>query len=621
MRRLAEGIAGALALLVMLAMQPWGRLDCDPHNCGMSTDYGSWAVYAMALAFYLLVPLIVVGIIQVAVLGIRDANRPHDMAVRAALGETQSSAVRAAAARGLRDGAIWVGGAYLIAGMVHAGILLASGWPLTTEASLWFGRAIAGSVVVGTLVLAHIIDTARPRRSPVERLYEEALPPQTRRGSRIVALVLSAIAACAAGVIVGLALAYDLAPSFYVTNATGIAFAVTWLAVIWLALLVVIPWSRRLVPGWLSQVARIASSEVAPIIEARAASASRASGRVVVVLGSFAFLFGIAVQADPSQTLSPTYVGNRVFYEPHDSAAFADRLREVDGVADVLVVPVKDTLGADGIDAALFAVDPRQLRGLDNELANTLTEHPGAIVENLWGSNANLHLIKGTTYGFMPTGVVPLATCCDMFTSSSAGLSADPTATAYLIYSTDPSLNAAVVNGAWALTPEGVDADGSEGSTITGHLTTQWEATMLSIGILVLLIGTPLIALAVGLARTRRSDDATLAALGATPRALRAATVMETAGVAAFAVVVGGGLGALAQASMAALGRARSSLTGVITDSYLATALGSVAWLALGMLLLGTVMLMALTAWAAARKYRSSTPVEGLRPVTVGGTR
>ena len=622
MRKLAGGMAGAFALLAMMLLVPWGRLDCVPPSaCGMSSDYGSWMIYGIAIAFYLLLPLAVVGSIQVAVLGIRDANRPHDIAVRAALGETQSSAVRAAARRGVRDGAIWVGGAYAIAGFIHVGILLTSGYPLTTESSLWFGRAIVGAVAVATLVLAHVIDTARPRRTPVERLFEEARPPESRRGPRIVGVVLGAVAACAAGVIIALALSHNLAPTFYVTNATGIAMIVAWLAVLCLALLVLIPWSRTLVPWWLGHVSRVASREVAPILEARAAQTSRASGRAVIVIGSLAFLFGVAAAADPSPSLSPTYVGNRVFYEPHDSAAFAARLREVDGVAGVVVAQVKNTMTADTVDAALFAVDPQQLRGLDDTLANILTEHPGAIVENLWGSSANLHLISETAYGFMPTGVVPIATCCDMFTSSTAGLAAVPTATAYLIYSSDPSLNAAVIDGAWELTPDGLDAEASQASGFTGHASTEWRSTLGSLGILVFFIGAPLVALAVGLARTRRSDDATLAALGATPRALRTATVLEAIGVAAFAALFGGGLGALTRASMTALGRARSSLTGVITDSYVATALGSVAWLALGIALVGTVALMGLTAWIAARRYRGETPVEGLIPETTGAVR
>ncbi len=606
----------------MIAMQPWNRLDCDPSTCTLgSSGYGSWLIYAMALALYLLIPLIVVCIVQVAVLGIRDANRPHDLAVRAALGERQASAVRAAATRGLRDGVLWVGGAYVVAGLLHSGLLIASGWPLTTQGDLWLVRALVGAVVVATLALAHVIDTARPRRTPVERLYEEALPPQKRRGRRILGMALAGVAACAAGLVVGLALAHELAPNFYVTNATGIAMAIVWFAVVSLALFVLIPWSRTLVPSWLGNVARLAHRDVAPIVEARAASASRASGRLVIVLGSLAFALGSAASADSALSLSDTYVGNRIFMEPHDSAAFAERLRQVDGVADVVVADVQDAQSAYGSPSTLFAVDPEQLRGLDDTLAGILTRHPGALVQNLWWSGATLHQLSSSAYGFMPTGVVPIATCCDMFTSSSAGMTADPTATAYLIYSTDPALNAAVVSGAWGLTPAGLSPQGPQGSSITGDVSVSLSASLLSIGILVLFIGAPVVALAVGLARTRRGDDATLAALGATPRALRAATVFETASVAAFAVAFGGGLGALTRATMTALGRANSSLTGVITDSYLATALGSVAWLALAVALMGAVALVSVTAWLAARRYRGASPVEGLRPLAVGGPR
>ena len=98
MRKLAGGIAGAFALLFMTIMQPWSGLDCDSSDLlDGQCDVGGLVFYAIALAFYLILPLIVMGIILVAVLGIRGSNQPHDLAVRAAFGETQGSAVRAAA--------------------------------------------------------------------------------------------------------------------------------------------------------------------------------------------------------------------------------------------------------------------------------------------------------------------------------------------------------------------------------------------------------------------------------------------------------------------------------------------------------------------------------------------
>lgn len=625
MRRLAAGITGAFALLAMTVMQPWARLGCDPSDCMMSGTLGGWHFYVIGLVVYFLLPLIVVGIIQVAVLGIRDSSQPHDQAVLAALGQTRGSANRAAARRGLVDGAVWVGGAYVLAGAVHLVLLQLSGWPLASDAELWYGRAVVGAITIGGLVLAHVIDAARPRRSPVERLYDEARPVERRRGARIVGVGLAVIAAAASGVVVGLALAYDLAPNFRVTSAAGVAYAVAWVALVSLALVIMVPASRRWSTRWLARVATLSTRDVGPIIAARATSTSRAGGRLVIVLGSGAFLLGAAASVDTSAQLSPTYVGYRIVNVAHDSEAFAQQMREVDGVAGVVAAPVRDFQDSSSNTHAMFALDPDQLRGLDDTLADILTAHPTAVAQHLWNDSAELHFSVRDEYGFTPSGIYPLGTCCELFTNASNGMTANLNETAYLIYSTDRALNETVAAEVWALAPGDVDdyynySEGTsryshpEGPSSDENAALSWLLWLVNFAILAVLVGAPMIALAVGLARTRRSDKATLAALGASDRSLRAALVIETAAVSAFAVIVGGGLGAVTHAAMTAVQRSRVSLTGVITDNYLATAVGSVAWSALGIAIVATVVVMGATTWIVAHRQRGTTPVEGLRP-------
>ena len=138
------------------------------------------------------------------------------------------------------------------------------------------------------------------------------------------------------------------------------------------------------------------------------------------------------------------------------------------------------------------------------------------------------------------------------------------------------------------------------------------------IGVYLIIFGTPMIALAVGVVRARRGDDATLAALGSSSRAIRTAIVIETAAVSAFAMAVGLGLGAVTHAGTAALQRSRASLTGVITDSYLATAFNSVAWGVLGIALVATVAIMATAAWIVSRRGAAQLPAEQLREAYAG---
>jgi ABC-type antimicrobial peptide transport system permease subunit len=124
-------------------------------------------------------------------------------------------------------------------------------------------------------------------------------------------------------------------------------------------------------------------------------------------------------------------------------------------------------------------------------------------------------------------------------------------------------------------------------------------------------------ALSVGVARRRRRDDATLAALGAQPRTLRAAVVVEATVVAAFSIAVGLGWGAFSHV-MAAVNFARTSLGGDITDDYLRWTLSSVPWVPLVLIGASAVVVFGVSAAIAARALQRRTPVENHQPVTSG---
>jgi|GEM_PF-2783454 len=629
MRKLAGGIAGAFALLVMLIMQPWSRLDCLPDECTLTMEYGWWVSYTILLAIYLVIPTLVALIIQVAVLGIRDSSQPQDQAVLAALGQTRGSASRAAARRGLVDGAAWVGGAYVLTGAVHVVISLYAGWPpFTTDTFLWWGRAVAGIVAVAGLVVAHIIDAARPRRTPVERLYEDAAAPTVSRGRRRLGVVLGALLAAAAGVLIGIALRYDvvsLASGFkqyvWVTNTASVLMVVAWVSALALGLLVLVPAARARVPGLLRRVASWTPDEgTAEVLRARASGPSRAGGRVVAVLGSIAFVLGAASQMDSAPTLSPRYAGVIVQGGQHDPVAFAEQLRGIEGVADVVIAPVREIEGAIGGTQWVLRVDAERVRELDPVLAGLLTDHPDALIQSRNVGGTSLSDVPAADLGFQPSGIVPIATCCEAFTAGPLQERADIDVTAYLIYTTDAALNEAIMNPVMAATPADLSSEGWSGGSGNFHADSG-TAELVSIALFALLLGLPMAALAVGVVRARRHEDATLAALGATPRAIRRALVIESAAVGTYAMLWGGLLGAATRALMTGLDRARMSLTGLITDSYLAASLGAIGWpLIIGGVILA-VAVFATTAAIVARVQQPATPVEGLRPAGVGADR
>jgi len=116
----------------------------------------------------------------------------------------------------------------------------------------------------------------------------------------------------------------------------------------------------------------------------------------------------------------------------------------------------------------------------------------------------------------------------------------------------------------------------------------------------------------------RRREDATLAALGASRRSLTLAAIVETTVVAAVAVA--GGLVAGATLHMVVVGasRAEDSLRGVITDNYLQTMVGSVAWSTVGWMFVIAVASFAVVALLVRAFSRGALPAEQLRAAEEG---
>ena len=179
MRRLAQGIVGALALAIMMITQPWGLKSCDPESCIMENSYSLlWVIVGTAIEVGMVA--IILTVVLVGVLGIRDSGRTSEAAVYAALGRSQGSAARLAARRGLIDGAVATGVAFVAAAAVNVYLVLDSGYALfEQDSALWVARSVMAVVFTGALVVAHVVDAVRPRRTPVRQRR-----PPTRRTSR-----------------------------------------------------------------------------------------------------------------------------------------------------------------------------------------------------------------------------------------------------------------------------------------------------------------------------------------------------------------------------------------------------------------------------------------------------
>ena len=213
---------------------------------------------------------------------------------------------------------------------------------------------------------------------------------------------------------------------------------------------------------------------------------------------------------------------------------------------------------------------------------------------------------------FVPATSVPLDSGCTAFMNGSV-VDFDTHMYALLLYADEGvdvvSLTTQVNNNA-PLIP-GVT---SSAYSFRGSSTSTWLFTFAEIAVLVMLVVAPMAALSVGIARRRRRDDATLAALGAPPRTLRTAVVVEATMVAAWSIVVGMVWGSLSHL-ITTVNFARESLSGVIRDDYLHWMLSSIP---LGPLLLigaAGIAVFAASAAVAARALQRRTPVDNQRPV------
>jgi hypothetical protein len=614
-KRLAAWIAGAVALGIMLIGLPWDRLSCPPTLCSSSTSYGGLGMFAILIAIELAILIAILTAIFVGVLGVRDANEPRDVAVMAALGQTRAAAVRKAAATAGRHAAIGIGGAYVLTGILQLAVLAKAGWPLlTTDADLWLVRLAEAAVVCASLVLAHAIDATRPRRTPVERLYEDLAVQTPRRVSlRLRASIIGGLGAASAGLVVGLALAHNQATGdaySVVKNTASISLAVLAVALCAMLLTVVNPWARAMAPLVLRSSAVIAHKLRAPrlavILDSRAGTTSAVAGRIVGVLATMAFLVASVASGPTSPALSNRYAETITFGTTGNPQTSIDYYRAIDGVGTIVVGRMQESRGVQ----QPILINPDDLRGVDETLRGLLLLYPTAVI-----GGCRLSADSHRASGFVPSGVFLLDTGCGAYVNGSA-VTFTTNAYGLLVYAkpgVDIRLLATRLNNT---------SPPDTGNTFLGHdgagsSSNSWVAAAVEGGMLFILVIVPMAALSVGVARRRRRDDATLAALGALPRTLRAAVVVEATVVSAFSIAIGLAWGALGHV-IATVNFARISLGGVITDDYLRWTLSSVAWVPLLMIGAGAVVVFAVSAAIAARALQRRTPVENHRPVNSG---
>ena len=621
MRRLAQGIVGALALAYMAIAQPWGIDECPPDSCFSSSDASlAWSV--LGTLVQVAIPGVILVVVLVAVLGIRDSGRASDAAVYAALGQTQGTAVRNAARRGLLDGAVVTGIAYLATGILNAFLVVSAGYGFLdsgADPQLWVVRGMMALAFTGMLVLAHVIDAVRPRRTPVERLHEEAAAPRPRRVSLARrSLVLGAVAAMAVGVLVSLAVAHDsvngaagVIPSF-VARAAVVTLALAGIAIFFA---VGAPLLRNAMTPAIKGAAQLTGAvrarNTSAVLRARAATASVGSTRTVIAISGLALLAGSIAGANPAPAFAPSYVGAMTATPEGVGDELARQIGELPGVGAVVV----GTATPIDYDLAVVGIDPADLDGVDDQLAAMLKAHPGAVVSgSLW---TDVSLDDYVATGIAVTGIVPTSTCCTQIVDR-ASVAMPLGSSTVLIWAApgaDPAEVSRTVN---AFAPDVPDLEGYGGSLISEPSSTDLGALLFNVGLLVLIFGGPVVALAYGVVQRRRREDATLAALGASRRSLTLAAIVETTVVAAVAVA--GGLLAGATLHMVVVGasRAEDSLRGVITDNYLQTMVGSVAWSTVGWMFVIAVASFAVVALLVRAFSRGALPAEQLRAAEEG---
>lgn len=617
MRRTAAIIAGAAAFAFMLLTVPWTLeacvAGCAPEETSLFPDDALLRVYLVEA----LVLATVLALILVPVLGIRDAAAPEESAVRAALGETTHASLGRALVIGLRDGATAVAFAYVITGTLHVGIEVSRGWePFSVSADAWQVRLVEACAAVVALTVAHGVVALRRRGTPVDRLHADSRRRATgmpRRG----ALAVAVVGALAAGVVVGLAASHGTMPGYRVTNAAGIAVGIAWLASVALAFGVALPWARvlaaRAVAGASRVVAGFSATRVGAVLDARSRTGSRAMGRAMVALGGIAFAWTAFVTSNPGIEQSDRFLGSFIVTGDHDQQETAARLDRIEGVATVIVAPAADSAST---WKTIVAVEPERLRAVDPALAEALTRHPGAAVAGRITSITDLGV--GTA---VPTGIVPCATCTDAYVAATPDWERAADHTAYLIYASDTADLTALVSGMDGVSPIGGDDAGFgmsvPASTESGGFT-DMLLSLLGGGIV---LAIPMAALALGVIRAGAREAATMAALGADARSQRWAITLEVWAVGAVAVGVGTVAGAAVRIVMTMLERARVSLTGVITDTYIGAGLDSVNWTAALAGAVGFTTVFGAVATLGAWMVRLETPAQAMHEGLVGVAR
>jgi hypothetical protein len=660
MRRLAALLAGIVALGVMCISLPWSSLECQPPECVTSSVEMYWGgplFVIITLGFYLLIPSAILTSILVAVLRLRDASAPADAAVRAALGQTRSTAVKQAAKRGLVDAGVWVGGAYVLTGVAHLAILaIVGGNPLSGEASLWLTRLGIAVVVGGSLIAAHVIDALRAPTSPVQQLDPEPTEPAERRVPlRRRALVLLAFVAGASGLLVGLNVAFgegdQAAPSF----AVAVALVGAWvlgLSVAALAWLVLMPLAREAVPRTIGAVSRLAGKfgahKVGAVLAVRASTRWIASSRVIVVLAGLAFIFGLASTAQSdisSDGYTPFAAGVPAGVPAQDSIAISvcdaecalvlDSLEQEDAI-DTIVPAGSAGVAYDNNLTGLTFIDPADLDGIDDQLAARLRDEPSVVLMPPVGGTITIDDfdplgIDITGIGELPAeyprGVVNRVWAQEQmgaldstyfYAYPAEGWTPDE---AYdsLIRTRSDDYRWAIEQGDRSDWVDGDSAGGTSNGSGDDSNSSQFslEALLLwaVIGAIVII---PIAATATAAVVRRRRDDATMAALGASAATLRAAVVIEavvTAGLALGAGLLGG---ALTHVAISAGSGAISGLYGLNIDDLAMSSLTSVDWPGLLVIWAFTLAVFALVSWIASRSLRTLSPVEALRPAHEG---
>jgi hypothetical protein len=319
-----------------------------------------------------------------------------------------------------------------------------------------------------------------------------------------------------------------------------------------------------------------------------------------------AFLVAWAASGPTSPTLSDRYVETITFGTDSNPQIAIDYYGAIDGVGTLVVGKAH---GVNGIDSPIL-VNPADLGGVDETLRGLLLRYPTAVIGGCGSAAANK-----SANGFVPTGFFLLDTVCGGYVNDLA-VTFPTNAYALLVYAAPGVDIRSVATRLNNNSPQdaGITFSGSSG---TGSSSISWVGTLVEAGMLVILVIVPMAALSVGVARRRRRDDATLAALGAQPRTLRAAVIVEATVIAAFSIAVGLGWGALAHV-LATVNFARTSLSGVITDDYLGWTLSSVPWVTLLLIGASAVVVFGVSAAIAARALQRRTPVENHRPVNSG---